>query len=87
MLITAEAVARGAVTRKESRGGHTRLDFEGEREEWSKFNIVSRKGKDGKMEVEQVMRTEPDAELKRIANSGMEDLEKEVAEEKAKVTA
>lgn len=85
MLITAEAVARGAVTRKESRGGHTRLDYEGEREEWAKFNIVLRKGKDGKMEVEQVQRAEPDPELKRIANLTIEELEKEVAEERVKV--
>ncbi len=84
MLITSEAVTRAAVTRKESRGGHARLDYEGEREECAKFNIVLRKGRDGKMQVEQVQRTEPDAELKRIANSKIEELEKEVVEEKAK---
>ncbi len=84
MLITSEAVTRAAVTRKESRGGHARLDYEGEKDEWSKYNIVVRKGKDGKMQVEQVLRGEPDAELKRIANSKIEDLEKEVAEEKSK---
>lgn len=84
MLITAEAVTRAALTRKESRGAHARLDYEGERDEWAKYNIVVRKGKDGKMEVEQVLRGEPDPELKRIAYSEIEDLEKEVAAEKAK---
>ena len=38
LLITAEAVARAAHIRQESRGAHTRLDFEGEREEI--FNIL-----------------------------------------------
>ncbi|HXH19981.1 MAG TPA: FAD-binding protein, partial [Chitinophagales bacterium] len=85
MLITAEAVTRAALTRKESRGGHARLDYEGERDEWGRYNIVIRKGKDGKMQVEQVLRPEPDPELKRIAYSKIEDLEKEVAEEKAKL--
>ena len=34
LLITAEAVARAALMREESRGAHTRLDFPGESEEW-----------------------------------------------------
>jgi len=85
MLITSEAVTRAALLRKESRGAHARLDYEGEREEWGKYNIVVRKGRDGKMQVEQVLRKEPNPELKRIAYAKIEDLEKEVAEERAKV--
>ncbi len=83
LLITAEAVARAGLMREESRGAHTRIDFPGEREEWVKCNIVIKKGPDGKMEVRKVDRSEPDPELKRIAESTLEDLEAEVARETA----
>jgi succinate dehydrogenase / fumarate reductase flavoprotein subunit len=79
LLITSEAVAKSALMREESRGGHTRLDFEGEREEWSKYNIIVHKGDDGKPVVRKMERGEPDPELKRIANLSMEELESEVA--------
>jgi succinate dehydrogenase / fumarate reductase, flavoprotein subunit len=75
MLITAEAVARHALMRQESRGAHTRLDYEGERDEWLKYNIVTRKGKDGEMEIEKVERLPPPAYLRDIAYSKIEDLE------------
>ena len=81
LLITSEAVAKAANLRKESRGGHTRLDYEGERDEWLDVNVVISKGTDGDMKVEKVKRNEPDAELKRIAHSKIEDLEKEINEE------
>ncbi|MBK5285257.1 MAG: fumarate reductase/succinate dehydrogenase flavoprotein subunit [Bacteroidia bacterium] len=82
MLITAEAVTLAALERKESRGGHTRLDFFGEDKEWQKYNIVLRKGKDGNMELEKVLRSSTSLELERIANASIEELEKEVAGEK-----
>jgi succinate dehydrogenase / fumarate reductase flavoprotein subunit len=75
MLITAEAVARHALLRQESRGAHTRLDYEGERDEWLKFNIVTRKGKDGRMEIEKVLRQAPPLYLQQITNAKIEDLE------------
>ena len=37
--------------------------------EWLEYNIINKKGKDGKMETIKVKRSEPEAELKRIANS------------------
>lgn len=82
MLITAEAVTLAALERKESRGGHTRLDYFGEDKEWQKYNIVIRKGKDGNMEVEKILRVSSNPELERIANAGIEELEAEVAKEK-----
>lgn len=82
LLITSEAVAIAAKMRQESRGGHTRLDYEGERDEWSKVNIVVRKGSDGKPELEKIQRTVVDPELERIARSAIEDLEKEVEAER-----
>jgi succinate dehydrogenase / fumarate reductase flavoprotein subunit len=75
LLVTAEAVARSALIRQESRGAHTRIDYEGERDEWVKVNIVCRKGADGQMEVEKVTRPPPVAYLEAIANSKIEDLE------------
>ena len=81
LLITAEAVARAAHIRQESRGAHTRLDFEGEREEWIKSNVIIKKGEDGNMLVERVTRPESDPELMRIAKAELSELENEVAEE------
>ncbi|MFO7179593.1 MAG: fumarate reductase/succinate dehydrogenase flavoprotein subunit [Pseudomonadota bacterium] len=75
LIVAAEAVARAALERKESRGAHTRLDYEGERDEWLRYNIVIRKGGAGEMEVERVERPEPPAYLKEIAYSTLEDLE------------
>jgi len=83
LLITTEAVARAALMREESRGAHSRVDFPGESAEWFKYNIVLSKGADGKMDVRKVERPEPDAELKRIGESVLEELEKEVAEDQA----
>ncbi len=75
MLITAEAVARHALMREESRGAHTRLDFEGERNEWIGVNIVTRKSASGEMETEKVTRQPPPSYLREIAYSTLEDLE------------
>jgi succinate dehydrogenase / fumarate reductase flavoprotein subunit len=75
LMVTSEAVARAALVRRESRGAHTRIDYEGERDDWLKVNIVIRRGKDGEMEVEQVPRGEPTPYLKEIANAKIEDLE------------
>jgi len=42
MLLVSEAVARAALERQESRGGHTRDDFPGPSPEWSQINIICR---------------------------------------------
>ena len=75
LLLVSESVTRGALTREESRGGHTRDDFAGERDDWTKCNVVSRKGKDGRMEVECVERAPGPPELVAIANATLEELE------------
>ena len=82
LLITSEAVARAAHMREESRGAHTRDDFRDEREEWYQYNIISKKGEDGNMQVIKERRKEPNPELERIANAKLEDLEVEVAAER-----
>jgi len=75
LLITAEAVSRAALMREESRGGHTRVDFPGESDEWLKYRIVIKRGPDGEMQV--VKETKPPAPqaLSEIANAKIEDLE------------
>jgi succinate dehydrogenase / fumarate reductase flavoprotein subunit len=75
LLIVGEAVARAAYLREESRGAHTRLDFEGEREECARFNIVTRKGPGGEMQVDKVERSDPPKELAAIAYATLEELE------------
>jgi succinate dehydrogenase / fumarate reductase flavoprotein subunit len=74
MMLTGEAVARAAHMREESRGAHTRLDFEGESDEWVKYNIVIGKAADGTMKVAKVERPAPDPLLKAIGEANIEDL-------------
>ncbi len=47
MIDISEAVTRAALTRTESRGGHTREDFPDSDKEWGKRNLVIRKEGDG----------------------------------------
>ena len=75
LLVVGEAVARAAHMREESRGAHTRLDFEGERDAWGAFNIVSRRKPGGDMQVEKIRRPDPPAELAAIAYATLEELE------------
>ena len=82
LLITSEAVARAARIREESRGAHTRVDFEGERDEWLQYNVVLSKNADGTMNAEKVHREAPGKELERIANLSIEELEAEVRQER-----
>jgi succinate dehydrogenase / fumarate reductase flavoprotein subunit len=42
MLLVSEAIAKAALERQESRGGHTREDFPGMNAEWRKVNLVCR---------------------------------------------
>ncbi len=75
LLTMSEAVARAALTREESRGAHTRTDFEGEDEAWGRRNVVVSK-KDGEMTVRVVEREAPPEELAAIAYASIEKLER-----------
>jgi succinate dehydrogenase / fumarate reductase flavoprotein subunit len=51
LLTVSEIVARAALERKESRGGHFRDDFPDKDPSYGKFNIVIRKGPGGDLQV------------------------------------
>ena len=74
LIVTAEAVTKAALVREESRGAHTRLDFEGEMEEGLAYNVVIRNTGSG-MAAEKEMRTNPPEELAGIAYATLEELE------------
>ena len=83
LLVTSEAVARAAIMREESRGAHSRIDFEGESDEWLQYNIILKKSSSGTMSAEKRLRDKPDPELERIAKLSIEELEAEVIHDKS----
>jgi len=74
LMVVAEAVARAAQIRQESRGAHTRADYEGERDEWGSQNVITSKGPDG-MQARAEPIASADPELKAIALATLEELE------------
>ncbi len=66
LLTIAEAIARSAIERRESRGGHFREDYPDKDPAYGKFNLVIRKGSDGEMQLSREPIPEMSAELKRV---------------------
>jgi succinate dehydrogenase flavoprotein subunit len=66
LLTVSEAVTRCAIERKESRGGHFREDYPEKDQVYSTFNFITRKGRDGHMEVSRAPIPEMPDELKQI---------------------
>jgi succinate dehydrogenase / fumarate reductase flavoprotein subunit len=66
LLTVSEAVTRSALERRESRGGHFRDDYPQKEATFSTFNLVVRKGTDGRMEVSRAPIPDMPDELKRI---------------------
>ena len=66
LLTVAEAIARTAAERQESRGAHFRADYEGKSDEWARVSLLVRRGEGGRMEVVREPVREPPEELKQI---------------------
>jgi succinate dehydrogenase / fumarate reductase flavoprotein subunit len=66
LLTVSEAVARSAIERTESRGGHFRDDFPSQAAEWGKVNVQTSRGSDGMMRVSRLPIPEMPEELKRV---------------------
>ncbi len=66
LLTVSEIVARAALERKESRGGHFRDDFPEKDPNHASFNIVIRRGPAGEVQVSREPIPEMRADLKRI---------------------
>lgn len=66
LLIVSEAIARAAIERKESRGGHFRDDFPDKDPEFAKFNFAVKKSVGGGMEISKIPIPEMPAELKAV---------------------
>jgi succinate dehydrogenase / fumarate reductase flavoprotein subunit len=66
LLTVSEAIARCAIERKESRGGHFREDFPEKAPEFGTINMVVHKRQDGSMELRRIPLPEMPAELKQV---------------------
>ena len=75
LMITAEAVTRAALLRDESRGGHSRIDFENETNEGLTYNVIIRRDQKGQMQAKREKRPAPSSELDKIAHATLEELE------------
>jgi succinate dehydrogenase / fumarate reductase flavoprotein subunit len=66
LLLVSEAIARSALERKESRGGHFRQDYPDKDPAFATFNIVVRADNSGAMQVSHVPIPPLPAELKKV---------------------
>ena len=66
LLTISEAIARSAIERKESRGGHFRVDYPEKDPAYGTFNITLNKGRDTRMQLERVPIPPLPAELKAV---------------------
>jgi succinate dehydrogenase / fumarate reductase flavoprotein subunit len=70
MLLVSECIARAALTRQESRGGHTRDDFPATEDEWGKVNLICTRRPDGGVAIDRQPLPQMPAELAEIFEEG-----------------
>ncbi|MGY1697297.1 MULTISPECIES: fumarate reductase/succinate dehydrogenase flavoprotein subunit [unclassified Geodermatophilus] len=70
MLLVSECIARAALERQESRGGHTRDDFPATDAEWARTNLVCSVGPDGAVALTRQPLPQMPAELAEIFEEG-----------------
>jgi succinate dehydrogenase / fumarate reductase flavoprotein subunit len=66
LLDVSEAIARSALERRESRGGHFREDYPEKSEEFGKVNIAVSRAPDGTMNVARALLPDMPAELRKV---------------------
>jgi succinate dehydrogenase / fumarate reductase, flavoprotein subunit len=66
LLTVSEAIARAAIERKESRGGHFREDYPEKDSAGASYNIVVRRAEDGEMRLSREPVLEMPAEVKKV---------------------
>ena len=66
MIVYAEAIAKCALQRKESRGAHSRLDFTSPNPEDAKWNSIVKKGNNGEMIVNKIPTVSVPEEIKKV---------------------
>ena len=66
LLVVSEAIAKCALERRESRGGHMRVDHQETSPDFGKFNHVVWKGEDGSMQLRREPLPEMPPELKAL---------------------
>jgi len=66
LITISEALAKCALQREESRGGHTRLDFPEYDKHWSTVNSIVKKEADGAMSVSTTPLPQMPPELKKL---------------------
>ncbi|MFM8536252.1 MAG: fumarate reductase/succinate dehydrogenase flavoprotein subunit [Acidimicrobiia bacterium] len=66
LLDVSEAIARSAIERKESRGGHFREDYPEKKDEFSTFNFGSQRQPDGSMKTYRIALPPIPPELKQV---------------------
>jgi succinate dehydrogenase / fumarate reductase flavoprotein subunit len=69
LLTVSEAITLCAIERQESRGGHFRDDHPEKKPDFAKFNLVVKKGADGKMQLRREPLTPLRDDLKAIIDA------------------